>query len=104
MVGSQTEIDHLLNSAIVLRNITYGLSVYGAADSELTTIQRFKAKSSLPMLYNYKIGKLIIKLQDYIVIKYLNFFCCCHKNSWKLTQMLMFKSKTWRCIIATKEK
>ena len=52
--GSQTEIDHLFNSDIVLRNITYGLSVYGAADSELTTIQRFKAKSSLPMLYNYK--------------------------------------------------
>ena len=38
---SQTEIDHLFNSTIVLPNITYGLSVYGAADSELTTIQRF---------------------------------------------------------------
>ena len=38
---SQTEIDHLFNSAIVLPNIIYGLSVYGAADSELTTIQRF---------------------------------------------------------------
>ena len=37
---SQTEIDHLL-TALLLPNITYGLSVYGAADSELTTIQRF---------------------------------------------------------------
>ena len=37
---SQTEIDHLL-TALLLPNITYGLSVYGAADSELTTIQHF---------------------------------------------------------------
>ena len=37
---SQTEIDHLFNN-IVLPNITYGLSVYCAADSELTTIQCF---------------------------------------------------------------
>ena len=28
----------------------------------------------------------------------------CHKNSRKLTQMLMLKSKTWRSIIATGEK
>ena len=28
----------------------------------------------------------------------------CHKNSWILTQLLMFKSKTWRSIIATEEK
>ena len=38
---SQTEIDHLFNSTIVLPSIIYGLSVYGAADSELTTIQHF---------------------------------------------------------------
>ena len=32
---SQTEIDYLFYS-IVLPNITYGLSVYGASDAELT--------------------------------------------------------------------
>ena len=37
---AQAEIDYLFNS-IVLPNITYGLSVYGAVDSELTTIQCF---------------------------------------------------------------
>ena len=37
---SQTEIDNPL-TALLLPNITNGLTVYGAADSELTTIQRF---------------------------------------------------------------
>ena len=37
---SQTEIDHIFNYSIVLPIITYmGLSVCGAADSQLTTIQ-----------------------------------------------------------------
>ena len=31
-------------------------------------------------------------------------FDCCHENSWKLTQMLMLKSKTWRFIITAEEK
>ena len=26
-------------------------------------------------------------------------FACCHKNSWKLTQMLMFKRLTKACIL-----
>ena len=37
---NQKEIDYLFNS-IVLTNISYGLAVYGAAEAELTTIQRF---------------------------------------------------------------
>ena len=37
---AQAEIDYLFNS-IVLPNITYGLSVCGAVDSELTTMQCF---------------------------------------------------------------
>ena len=37
---SQVEEDHLFSS-IVLPNITYALSVYGASESELTIAQRF---------------------------------------------------------------
>ena len=37
---SQQEIDTLFNS-IVIPKITYGLSVYGASSSDLTTVQRF---------------------------------------------------------------
>ena len=36
----QPEIDYMFNS-IVMPNIRYGLSVYGAADAELTTVQCF---------------------------------------------------------------
>ena len=34
----------------------------------------------------------------------LNKLNCCYKNSWKLTQMLMLKSKTWISIVATENK
>jgi hypothetical protein len=37
---NQTEIDHLFTS-LVLPNITYALSVYGASKPELTTVQCF---------------------------------------------------------------
>ena len=37
---SQAEVDHLFSS-IVLPNITYALSVYGASESELTIAQQF---------------------------------------------------------------
>ena len=37
---SQGEIDRLF-SALVLPNFTYGLSVYGAVDPDLTVIQNF---------------------------------------------------------------
>ena len=37
---NKKEIVYLFNS-IVLPNISYGLAVYGAAEAELTTIQRF---------------------------------------------------------------
>ena len=37
---SQEELDHLFN-AIVLRNFSYALSVYGASDSNLSVIQNF---------------------------------------------------------------
>ena len=36
----QVEVDRLF-SALVLLNFTYGLSVYGAVDSDLTVIQNF---------------------------------------------------------------
>ena len=36
----QDELDHILNQ-IVMPNSTYGLTVYGATDSDLTTIQHF---------------------------------------------------------------
>ena len=36
----QDELDHLFDS-IILPDFTYGLSVYGATDSDLTTIQHF---------------------------------------------------------------
>ena len=38
--GSQAEVDHLISS-IVLPNITYALSVYGASELELTIGQQF---------------------------------------------------------------
>ena len=31
-------------------------------------------------------------------------FDCCHKNSWKIIQMLMLKSWTWSSAIANEEK
>ena len=37
---SQAEVDHLFSS-IVLPNVTYALSVYGASESELTIAQQF---------------------------------------------------------------
>ena len=37
---NQTEIDHLFRS-LVLPNITYGLSIYGASESDLKVVQRF---------------------------------------------------------------
>ena len=37
---SQTEIDYLLYS-VVLPNITYGLSVYGASNAEINVLQQF---------------------------------------------------------------
>ena len=37
---NQTEIDHLFRS-LVLPNITYGLSIYGASESDLNVVQRF---------------------------------------------------------------
>ena len=39
----QGEVDHLLSS-LVLPNFTYGLSVYGAIDSDLTVMQNFMDK------------------------------------------------------------
>ena len=37
---SQEEVDHLFN-AIVLPNVSYALSIYGASDSDLSVIQNF---------------------------------------------------------------
>jgi hypothetical protein len=37
---NQSEIDHLFRS-LVLPNITYGLSIYGASESDLKVVQRF---------------------------------------------------------------
>ena len=37
---NQTEIDHLFRS-LVLPNIIYGLSIYGASESDLKVVQRF---------------------------------------------------------------
>ena len=37
---NQDEINHMFN-AIVLPNVLYGLSVYGASDSDLSLVQRF---------------------------------------------------------------
>ena len=37
---NQTEIDHLFRS-LVLPNITYGLSIYDAFESDLKVVQRF---------------------------------------------------------------
>ena len=62
------------------------------------TKYKFKAQSHRWLWY------IIINKQTYNQVKYIHLFYCCHKNSWKLTQMLMFKSKTWRSIIAAKEK
>ena len=46
---SQTEIDYLFYS-IVLPNITYGLSVYGASDTEINVLQQF-----LDRCYSYSL-------------------------------------------------
>ena len=46
---SQTEIDYLFYS-IVLPNITYGLSVYGASDAEINVLQQF-----LDRCYSYSL-------------------------------------------------
>ena len=37
---SQQELDYILN-AVILSNLTYGLSVYGSSAAELTTVQCF---------------------------------------------------------------
>ena len=46
---SQTEIDYLFYS-FVLPNITYGLSVYGASDTEINVLQQF-----LDRCYSYSL-------------------------------------------------
>ena len=43
---SQTEIDYLFYS-IVLPNITYGLSVYGASVAKINVLQQFLDKYAL---------------------------------------------------------
>ena len=65
----QTEIDHLFKS-IVLPNITYGLSVYGAADSELTTIQCFLDRCQKRRNISKHLDVLnLMEIQDKKIIK-----------------------------------
>ena len=68
---SQTEIDHLFNSTIVLPNIIYGLSVYGAADSELTTILRFLDRCHKHRYINFETcgSTQSMEIQDKKIIK-----------------------------------
>ena len=47
---SQGEVDHLF-SALVLPNVTYGLPVYGAIDSDLTVIQNFMDRCFLKEIH-----------------------------------------------------
>ena len=51
---NQTEIDYLFNS-IVLPNISYGLAVYGAAEAELKTTQRFLDRCKKRRYISYSI-------------------------------------------------
>ena len=59
---NQAEIDYLFNS-IALPNISYGLAVYGAAEAELTTIQRFldRCKKRRYISYGIDIHDLLEK-------------------------------------------
>ena len=66
---SQAEVEHLFSS-IVLRNITYALSVYGACESELTIAQQcldrcFKRRYISKKL---EIGELL-KVQDHRICR-----------------------------------
>ena len=51
---SQTEIDYLFYS-IVLPNITYGLSVYGASDAEINVLQQFLDRCYKLCFYIYAV-------------------------------------------------
>ena len=51
---NQKEILYLSNS-IVLPNMSYGFAVYGAAEAELTTIQRFLDRYKKPWHISHNI-------------------------------------------------
>ncbi|XP_068698084.1 uncharacterized protein [Montipora foliosa] len=66
---SQVEVDHLFSS-IVLPNITYALSLYGASESELTIAQQFLDRC-VKRIYTSKkleIGELL-KEQDHRICR-----------------------------------
>ena len=67
---NQTEIDYLFNS-IVPPNISYGLAVYGAAEAELTVIQRFfdRCKKRRYISYSIDIHDLLEKQNNNIHTK-----------------------------------
>ena len=66
---SQAEVDHLFSS-IVLPNITYALSVYGASESELTIAQQFLDRCFKRRYISKKleIGELL-KVQDHRICR-----------------------------------
>ena len=66
---SQAEVDHLFSS-IVLPNITYVLSVYGASESELTIAQQFLDRCFKRRYISKKleIGELL-KVQDHRICR-----------------------------------
>ena len=66
---SQAEVDHLFSS-IVLPNITYSLSVYGASESELTIAQQFLDRCFKRRYISKKleIGELL-KVQDHRICR-----------------------------------
>jgi len=66
---SQADVDHLFSS-IVLPNITYALSVYGASESELTIAQQFLDRCFKRSYISKKleIGELL-KVQDYRICR-----------------------------------
>jgi len=71
---SKAEVDHLFSS-IVLPNITYALSVYGASESELTIVQQlldrcFKRRQIFKKL---EIGELL-KVQDHRISRKVSSF------------------------------
>ena len=71
-----TRADHHLFISLVLPHLTYGLSVYGASEAELTTVQAFldgccKRKFTLNTL---DIPKLM-KIQDHRIFKNVLYDC-----------------------------
>ena len=66
---SQAEVDHLFSS-IVLPNITYALSVYGASEAELTIAQQFLDRCFKRRYISKKleIGELL-KVQDHRIYR-----------------------------------